>query len=166
MRGSGKTAIGKLLARKLNKNFVETDQLIVTDLGKPISDIVKEFGWNKFRNTESKIMQDLALTRTNDVIATGGGVVENAQNFNKFKSNDNLIIWLKCSIESIIKRIGTDNTRPKITNADTFEEDLRKVYRGRESLYQKYADTIISSEENVTTVVNNIFIKLKERNLI
>lgn len=164
MRGSGKTTIGKRLAAKLKRNFVETDELVEMQEGLQIREIVKKFGWSKFRESESKIMIDLALRRTNDVIATGGGIVENQQNIARFKSNNDIIIWLNCSIDKIIERIGNDKLRPFITNENSFERDLRKVYKGREPLYKKFADIIISSNEDVKTVVNNIIAKLEENN--
>lgn len=166
MRGSGKSTIGKLLAKRLGKTFVETDELVVTDIGMPIREIVNKFGWNKFRESESKIMIDLALTGTNDVIVTGGGVVENKQNIAKFNSNNDVIIWLRCLVDTIIKRIGSDKSRPMIANSDNFKDDLRKVYKTRKSLYRKYADIIISSDEDAAIVVNKIIDKLKERNLL
>ncbi|MBI3379212.1 shikimate kinase [Candidatus Gottesmanbacteria bacterium] len=165
MRGSGKTTIGKALAKILDFGFIETDELIVAKSEfSTITDIVKEKNWSFFRNLESQIMQDPDITARDDVvIATGGGVVTDGKNIENLKNAKSVFIWLKCSINEIIKRIGNDTSRPLITNSDSFIDDLRKVYKAREQLYKKYADIIISSEEKAETVADNIIAKLKEK---
>lgn len=166
MRGSGKSIIGRLLAQKLDKNFIETDKLIEIQEGLLIRKIVKKFGWDKFREFESKIMQDLAENRTNDVIATGGGAVENEKNITAFKNNNDVVVLLSCSIETIIRRIGKDTERPLLTVSNNFSQDLRKIYKRRRNLYAKYADIIVSSEESANKATNNIIFILKERKLL
>lgn len=163
MRGSGKNTIGKLLADKLEKNYIDMDQLLVLQEKMPIKDFVNKSGWNKFREIESNLMKDLAKTKTNEVIATGGGVVENGQNIIQFKNKKDVIVWLKCSIETIISRIGDKTNIPLLTDADDFEQDLRRVYKERLPLYEKFADVTVSSEDNPESVATNIISKLKEK---
>lgn len=165
MRGSGKSTIGTLVADKLKMPFIEIDDLIVAKAGMTIAEIVKRTSWSNFRHLESEVIQDM-VGRDNLVMATGGGVVTSKRNIENLKKNKSFLIWLKCSIDIIIHRIGKDNSRPFITSAETFADDLRKVYEGRKDLYAKYADITISSEEDTETVANNIIAKLAERNIL
>ena len=72
MRGSGKTTIGKLLAKRLGNQFIEMDELIVQRLGQSIPEIVNRYGWGKFRDVEAEITREVARL-ANVVNATGGG---------------------------------------------------------------------------------------------
>lgn len=168
MRGSGKTTVGGLLARKLNFNCVETDNLIISKSGfSKIADIVAQKGWKYFRDLESQILQSPEIAQSNDaVVATGGGVVTDDKNMQNLKKGKNIFVWLKCPIDKIIARIGRDGSRPFLTDEKKFADDLRKVYKHRESLYAKYADIAVSSDNDAQETANNIIDALKERALI
>lgn len=166
MRGSGKTAVGKFLSKKTGFELVECDNLLEKSAGATIPEYIAQNGWAKFRDLESKIIADVSK-RDNTILSTGGGVVENEINIAKFKSNNNdVIIWLKCSIDKIIERIGNDKSRPFLLNLTNFADDLRNVYKTRKKLYKKYADITVLSEENVQTITKNIIGKLKRKNLL
>lgn len=167
MRGSGKSTIGPFLAKKLKRQFLEVDDLICAKANKKVSEIIKNDGWSKFRAYESSIISDISHTLDNAVIATGGGVISNKDNIINLKNNGGILILLTCSIETIIKRIGNDTNRPLLTNANTFEEDLKIVFIERKSLYKSFADVIISSDgNNPSETVENIIRALKQRNTI
>ena len=89
MRGSGKTAIGKLLAKRLGKQFIEMDELIVQRLGQSIPEIVNRYGWEKFRDTEEEITREVAGL-DNVINATGGGVVTREENIRELKKKGKL----------------------------------------------------------------------------
>jgi shikimate kinase len=91
MMGSGKTTIGKYLAQDLNYRFVDTDQTIEAKEKKPITKIFQESGETNFRKLETKILEKLSVD-THSVIATGGGIVEQRNNWDYLRQG--LIVWL------------------------------------------------------------------------
>ncbi len=116
MRGSGKTTVGKILARKLGRELVEMDELITQKAGLAIPEIVEKYGWSKFRDIEEEITSEVA-GRDNIVNATGGGVVTREKNIAKLKKNG-VLVWLKASVDTLVKRIGEDSERPLLVRAE------------------------------------------------
>ncbi|MBI4067580.1 shikimate kinase [Candidatus Gottesmanbacteria bacterium] len=166
MRGSGKSTIGPLLAQRLNRLFLEVDDLITQKTGKSIPEMIHASGWDKFRNYESQVVAEIAQTLTDAVIATGGGVVTQQQNIDQLKTNG-ILVLLDCSIETIIKRIGRNKDRPLLTDAPNFAEDLKSVAKDRKKLYEKYADIkIVTDVANPANIVNSIIEVLETRKII
>src|SRR3989338_7128109 len=91
MRGSGKTTVAKLLSRKLNKEYIELDELIVEKVGMSIPKIVKKFGWDYFRHQESDIAEKVS-SYNDKIISTGGGIVSKSKNIETLKKNGILIL--------------------------------------------------------------------------
>ena len=112
-RGTGKSTVGKVVAARLGRQMVSTDEEIVRRAGSPIPQIVAAHGWDYFRDLESTVCQDLA-GRDNLVIDTGGGAILRQQNVDVFKQSG-LLIWLTASVETIAARIGSDTQRPSLT---------------------------------------------------
>ena len=73
-RGTGKTSVGKLLAKKLNRKLLSTDKMIIKKAGMPINKIVKKCGWNRFRHLESEAIKNIS-GKDNCIIDSGGGVI-------------------------------------------------------------------------------------------
>jgi shikimate dehydrogenase len=143
MRGSGKTAVGKVLSQKLGRELIEMDELIVSKAGLSIPEIVKEHGWEKFRDLEAEITAEVAK-RDNIVNATGGGIVVREPNVSRLKQNG-LVVWLTASVDALLNRIGDDESRP-LLKGKTRREDLEITLAERTPLYQKAADIIIDTE--------------------
>lgn len=165
MRGTGKSTIAKILSTKLNRPYVETDAIIEEkEGGKTVAVIVEEKGWKGFRNLEKKIVEEVSKREKNAVISAGGGVVLDAQNMQNLKSNG-VVIWLKANIDTIIAHIGTNYTRPRLTTAPTWAEELKLVYEKRKGLYEKFADFIIDTDgKNPEEIAEQIISKLKTNN--
>lgn len=144
MRGAGKTTIAKLLSKKLQKEVVETDDLVAKKAGMTIANIVKNNGWDYFRNLESEVIQDIA-EKNNIIISCGGGVVVKPKNINTLKQNGK-IFWLQVSVATLLKRIGNDNNRPSLTGRPQ-KEDMEIVLKERYEMYKKAADKIIDTEK-------------------
>jgi len=164
MRGSGKTTVAKMLSTKLNQPFIETDQIIEeTTGGKPVAVIVEEKGWHEFRNIEKNVIAQVSRTYQNSIISAGGGVVLDDHNMQNLKSNnEGIIVYLKADIDTIISHIGTNYTRPRLTSAPTWVEELKIVYDKRKGLYEKYADIIIDTDsKNPEQIADEIISKLK-----
>ena len=166
-RCAGKTVVGKRLAERLQRRFVDTDDLLEGRLGIPISDIVKSYGWGHFRAMEKQIIEEIS-NQDSLVIAPGGGAVLEAKNVRALSRNG-LIIWLKADGEAIRKRIEQDPRtfvrRPTLTGKGALEE-LEEVMAYRESFYQRAAEVELdTSNLDVESVVECILAFFDSLNL-
>ena len=154
MSGSGKTTIGKMLAKELEMSFADTDEMIENYEGKKIKDIFKESGEKYFRNTETEIAR-IASTLENYIISTGGGIILKAENMDCLKNNS-IVVYLKRSVESIKKTMDASD-RPLL--ADGLEK-LYEMEKTRSPLYEKYADiTVVNEgapEETIKEIIKHI----------
>ena len=133
MPGSGKSAVGQILAEKTGRPFADTDQLIVEKAGKSIPDIFREDGEEAFRDLESEVIRDVSL-QGGQVLSTGGGAILRPENVTVLRQNGRLF-WLDRNPEDLIP---TDD-RPL---ADT-DAKMKQLYRVRKPLYQAAADETI-----------------------
>lgn|SRR3989338_3673057 len=155
MRGSGKTTVGKLLARNFNMKFADTDIMIEKKCSQKIASLIKRKGIEKFRKTESETIKDIAGTK-NTIIATGGGVIENKINMALLKTNG-FVVYLKTSPPVLFERIGSDKRRPLLTGAGNMSADLKALHKLRDPLYKKFADFVVFTDKlNVSQTVNKI----------
>ncbi len=162
MMGSGKSEVGKILAKKLEYKFIDTDELIEKQTGMKISDIFKNYGEEFFRKLELKISHNLKDIEKH-VIATGGGMVLNQEIMQNFKKNG-IIINLKAEPEILWKRLKEKNDRPLLKVNNPLKE-LKKIYENRKSFYQN-ADIIIdNSKLNIEETANKIIEELNRRGL-
>lgn len=150
MRGSGKTAVGKILSQRLGHEMVELDELVAQKAGIRIPEIVARQGWEKFRDIEEAVTAEVSQ-RDNIIIATGGGVVTREPNIANLKQNG-LLVWLTAGIDSLLQRIGDDKNRP-LLKAKTRREDLEIALTERQPLYQKAADITIDTENRTPEAV-------------
>lgn len=161
MRGSGKSTVGKLLADKLRRSLIETDELVEKKASGKLSDFIRKNGWEKFRSVESKVVGDVTKM-DNVIISTGGGVVENPENI-KILAQNGFIIYLKTNIDILLTRIGKDKNRPLLTDAKNMEQDLQNVFRKRKNLYENAAQLIVATDsKTVHMVVEEIIMHLKK----
>lgn len=159
-RGTGKSAVGRVLAAKLGRRLVSTDQEIVRRTGRTIPEIVTEHGWEYFRDLESEVCKDLA-GQDNLVIDTGGGAILRSRNVEVLKTNGSLF-WLTASVETITGRIGGDTQRPSLTGTKSFVEEIQEVLSERTPRYQAAADhTLCTDGRSVDQLVENILHFLK-----
>lgn len=164
MRGSGKTAVGKLLAERLGKRFIEMDELIVQRAELSIPEIVSRYGWEKFREVEEEIAREVA--ELDEVVnATGGGVVTREKNIGELKKKGKLV-WLKVSLDTLLKRIGDDPSRPSLTGRSQ-REDMEVVLTERSPVYERVADVIIDTEDKAPEEIVEVIVKIcTERGLV
>ena len=165
--GSGKTAVGKELARMLGYLFVDTDDLIEDREGKPISLIFKEKGEDYFRRIEREIVKEVSLKR-NIVIATGGGAIKDRRNVENL-SKGGIIIWLRAEPRIILKRVVTEGgKRPLLDVAEPLKE-IRKLLAEREGLY-KQSDVAIDTDyitigETAHEIMEKLSLAMQEVNV-
>lgn len=151
--GTGKTAVGRQLARKLNIPFVDTDDLIEKEAGKSIAQIFDGHGEGYFRRLESKVIDDVS-SKTNMVIATGGGAVVNPKNLEALKKNG-IVICLTASIDAILSRVGSGDERPLLSAGDK-KETISNLLKAREPFYQKADFIIDTTVKSIKEVVEEI----------
>jgi len=150
-RGTGKSTVGKLVAARLDRVLVSTDAEIVKLVSHSIPEIVEQYGWEYFRDLETKICLDLA-GRDGVVIDTGGGAILRSQNVESLKRTGKLF-WLTAPVETIAKRIGADTQRPSLTGTKSFIDEIQDVLRERTPKYQTAADFVIETDGKSTTQV-------------
>jgi shikimate dehydrogenase len=151
MRGSGKTAVGKVLAQKLGRELVEMDELIVGKAGLAIPEIVARHGWARFRDLEEELTEEVSK-RDNIIHSAGGGVVTREQNIARLKQNG-VLVWLTASVETLLQRIGDDEGRPPFVKGRTPRQDMEITLAERLPLYQKAADLTIDTEDKTPEAV-------------
>ena len=137
MRGSGKSAIGRTLAKILNFEFADVDEILEGSEKMTIPAIVEKHGWDYFRDLETKYTQEVAKKK-NCVISTGGGVILREENMESLKKNGE-IIFIHSPIKQLAQRVAKDSDRPSLTGK-TPHEELEEIWQARKELYRKYAD--------------------------
>jgi shikimate kinase len=132
LSGSGKSTVGRALADRLRRPFVDTDDLIVARAGKPIPQVFAERGEPTFRALEREAVAD-AVTRPPAVIATGGGAPVDPDNRRALWTG-NLVVWLDAPLETLTRRVGSAGAgRPLLSGgAATRLQELRAA---REPVY-------------------------------
>ena len=133
MPGSGKSAVGRILAEKAGKTLADTDQLITEKAGKAIPDIFRESGEPAFRDLESSVIRDLSK-QGGLVISTGGGAVLRPENVAALRQNGRLF-WLNRDPDALIPT----EDRPLADTADK----MKQLWLTREPVYRAAADEII-----------------------
>ncbi len=132
MPGCGKTTIGKKLAKKLNREFIDSDQVFVDKIGTNISDFFVAHSETEFRSEETAILRQLTQ-KSGCIIATGGGIVERAENKDILKSGG-IVVFINRSPEDIIECINV-STRPLLADD---KNRIFELYKRRLSKYKDF----------------------------
>ena len=159
--GSGKTAVGKRLARNLGLRFVDSDREIEKRSGVNIDFIFEKEGESGFRNREHEILSELTQL-SGVVLATGGGTIMDADNRRCLASNGT-VVYLETSVQQQCTRVGDAGNRPMIRTQDDLESRLTELMRLREPLYQEIADlTVTTDKRHVAAVAKDITRQLEQ----
>jgi len=140
--GAGKTTVGRILALRLGWRYCDSDKVIETLAGKPVTDIFSEDGEEYFRRLESGTLRDLA-GKEKQVVATGGGAVMRVKNMRAMKAGG-ATVYLKAPMSVIWERIKHSKTRP-LLNVDNPYEAAAELLTKRISSYEA-ADVTIDTE--------------------
>jgi 3-dehydroquinate synthase len=156
--GAGKTTIGRILARKLGKRFIDSDHEIEARTGASIPWIFEIEGEDSFRRREAEVIRDLCA-EDGVVLATGGGAVLNAQT-RAHLATRGTVIYLRANVHSIMLRVSNDKNRPLLQTADP-RRRLEELMAQREPLYREIAALVIDTgRPNVQSMVQTIMDQL------
>ena len=156
--GSGKTTVGKQLAKKTRMDFVDSDHMIEERCGVSISTIFDIEGEDGFRKRETKMLNELCQ-QSGIVLATGGGAIASEENRILLRKSG-FVVYLKTSIETQLSRTQKARNRPLLENVD-IQTKLTELMEERGTLYEQEADLIVKSGDRVVSkVVEEIFEKI------
>jgi 3-dehydroquinate synthase len=159
LMGSGKTTVGRALARKLNKRFVDSDHEIEARTGASIPVIFEIECEEGFRQREADVIRDLTA-QEGIVLATGGGAILREQNRAYLKARGT-VVYLRANINSILQRTSHDKNRPLLQTADP-RKRLEEMSRVREPLYLALADIVVETgRPNVQSMMHAILNQLE-----
>ena len=158
LMGSGKSIIGKLLAKKLKMHYYDSDNLIEKKLDKSINKIFSDHGESYFRNIEEDIILSL-LDKKNCVISLGGGSILRYLTRKALLINS-FTVYLEVNIEVLYERIKKSKKRPLIENTN-IKEKLIELNEDRKKYYRK-ADLIVNNSNNTDETLNIIKVKLQK----
>ena len=155
--GSGKSSIGKILAKKIDFKFIDTDKLIEIQEGTKIKEIFNSKGESYFRDLEVEVLEE-TLTAQIAVIATGGGIVEREKN-RLLLENEKNVFFLNSSVKRQFERTKDSDKRPLLNKGDNFQT-LRELYKKRLPYYENVSRYEIemdnkTNEEIVEQIIKN-----------
>ena len=151
MSGAGKSTLGVLLAKSVNKNFLDTDLILQQKHGQLLHEIIYKYGLNKFKTFEEQMLLELDVNQT--IIATGGSVIYSELGMKKLKEIGK-IVYIRVSFANISERLENIITRGIVMEDG---QTLEGLYNEREPLYMKYADIVIEvGNEEIEKTLSNI----------
>lgn len=156
-RASGKTTLGRLLAKQLGLGFVDTDTHMLESGGLTVAQVVEREGWEGFRRRESETLR--TVTRPRKVIATGGGMVLAPEN-REFMARNGTVLYLAAPAEVLAARLAASpkaSQRPSLTGKSPLEE-IGDVLREREELYKTTAHHVLDATREMRMVLEQALI--------
>ena len=160
LMGAGKTTIGRALAKKLDKQFVDSDHEIEARSGVSIPVIFEIEGEAGFRQREADVLRALTA-REGIVLATGGGAILRPENRALLKSRGT-VIYLRADINQILQRTAKDKNRP-LLQTENPQQRLEQLSREREPLYREVAHLVVDTgRPNISSLVQVILMQLAE----
>jgi shikimate kinase len=151
--GTGKTTVGKIVASRLNMEFVDMDDVIEQRRGETIPQIFERYGEKFFRQLEHELVIELAR-RQGLVISTGGGIVLNQANIQIF-SQTGVVICLQASPETVLQRVGNDPHRPLLAGSDRMSR-IRELLERRRPYYNAIPYQVDTNELTIDEVVEKV----------
>ncbi len=157
--GTGKSTIGKKLAKKSSQQFYDCDHEIENRTGASIDLIFEIEGEEGFRKREMQLLDELT-SMSNIVLATGGGAILNEEN-RAHLSARGYVVYLKSDIKQLLKRTSRDNKRPLLQNTNP-EVVLTELLEIRGPLYEAVADMVIDTAElSINDIIAQIMLAEK-----
>lgn len=151
--GTGKSTVGKIIAKKTGKKFVDTDSLVELKAGMSVYDIFEQFSEEEFRKLESEVLQEI----TEDsglIVSTGGGIVISRRNLEVMKGSGKLIT-LMASPEAIYERVKDTDERPLLEGEDPMGNIKQLIY-DRAHFYIQGEHIVDTSEMSAEEAADDI----------
>ncbi len=159
-RCSGKSAVGKILAKELGLKLVDTDRVLEQRIAGTIDQYVAENGWESFRMVEKMVVRSVS-GQDNQVIATGGGVVLDWENVHYLKASG-WVVWLQAGVSTLHERMTRDEqsglARPGLTGGSPIGE-IEEVLSQRTPLYAKACDHVVNTDQKSLRAVSRDIMK-------
>lgn len=159
MMGSGKTSVGRILARLVRFAFVDLDEALIREEKLSIADIFRSKGEPYFRDAESRILASVS-TKIMQVISTGGGIILKPENV-KLMRETGKIVYLRTSREALIKRLEGSSNRPLLAGED-WKKRVEELLSQRAGIYENAASLeIVTDGKTAEAVAAEIAEKIK-----
>lgn len=161
MPGSGKSTVGRHVARHLGLSFCDTDHLIEQRIGCSIREYFEVHGERAFRDVEAELVDEATAAMQPRVIATGGGAVLREQN-REWLHQRTTVIYLRTSPDDLARRLRHDTHRPLLQGGGDALNRLRTLFQERDGLYRRTAHYVIELQRpSVHTLVNMVLMQLE-----
>ncbi|RLG13231.1 MAG: shikimate kinase [Candidatus Nanohalarchaeota archaeon] len=164
-RCTGKTEVGRHVARALSLQFIDTDEWVEKDMDMSVLQIVSKYGWSKFRDVERKIVARVSK-QPDAVISCGGGAVRDDSNVENLKRHG-VVVWLGARPEVIFERMKgdskTESQRPSLTEKDGLSE-VKDVLSARVSKYVAASDYKVDTSDIALDEVVSQVLRIFKRN--
>ncbi|TDA67875.1 MAG: shikimate kinase [Clostridia bacterium] len=144
--GAGKSVVGRALARRLRKRFVDTDSEIEAMAGLAVPEIFSRHGEPYFRQLEKQVVRRVAAGE-HQVIATGGGTVVDEENARLLQATG-VIVWLMASAEAVYRRVGQATNRPLLSGPGEADprQRIQELLARRETVYRQRAGFSLNTD--------------------
>ena len=144
MMGTGKTTVGRLLAERLGRRLIDSDELIEARAGRTVREIWLSDGEPAFRVLETAALRDALADPEPLVIAAAGGVVLSAENRAALRDADAVVVWLRADPSVLVGRVGREEHRPLLD--DDPATTLQQMLHDREPLYREVAELVVETD--------------------
>lgn len=163
--GCGKTTVGRTLAKRTGKEFIDMDKYIEKKENMTVSQIFETNGENYFRDLEHQVCCELSQKK-DLIVATGGGALTFKRNVDVLKKNAT-VLFISVPLEIIAKRLKNDTTRPLLQRADK-EQAMKELYEKRLPLYTEAATVVVdgsvSTKAVVSLIISTMGLKIAPKN--
>jgi 3-dehydroquinate synthase len=161
MMGAGKTAVGRSLARRLGRRFVDTDERVEKSAGMTISEIFGSLGEANFRTRERAVLDELCAG--DDVVSLGGGALAGPGVAERLAGSGR-VVYLRASIDTLLRRIGDGSSRPLLAELDPAarRKRLEELLQRRQVAYESAQLSVDTDARDVAAVVDAILAGLNE----
>ena len=155
--GAGKSSVGKMLAEKSGKQFMDTDEMIVKQMNLSINDIFATYGEEYFRDLETNLVKALSENVNNAVISVGGGLALREEN-RMYLKKIGTVVYLSVNESTVIRRLKGDTSRPLLRGTkEEVKEKVSTLLNARRPLYEDAAHLVVKTDRlNKDEIVNRI----------